>query len=137
MDLDGADWHKEGDLTPPAPPGGGLPLGRKLPSSKASGQPRLSVALSTAGKDSERMTITNHGPGDVYDLDFELADNREGTREWREVGFPVPKLPEGKSVAAARYLTFDSSTPAYFTVIVTGRTADGEEVRQEEFVSGR
>lgn len=32
VDLDGADWHQEGDLTPPSPPGGGLPLGRKLPS---------------------------------------------------------------------------------------------------------
>ena len=125
VDLDGADWHQEGDLTPPAPPGGGLPLGRKLPSSQASGRPRLSVALSTAGKNTERMTITNHGPGEVYDLEFELADDREGTREWREAGFPVPKLPAVKSVTAARYFTLDSSTPAYFTVILTGRTADG------------
>jgi len=27
----GSDWHHAGDLTPPVPPGGGLPLGRKLP----------------------------------------------------------------------------------------------------------
>jgi hypothetical protein len=32
--LTGTDWHDAGDLTPPAPPGGGLPLGRKLPSSR-------------------------------------------------------------------------------------------------------
>lgn len=83
------------------------------------------------------MTITNHGPGDVYDLDFELPDDREGTREWREEGFPVPRLPSGKSVNAARYVTLASGTPAYSTVILTGRTADGVEIRQEEFVSGR
>lgn len=135
--LDGTDWHQEGELTPPVSPGGGLPLGRKLPSSQTSGQPRLSVTLSSVSKSTERMTITNHGPGDVYDLDFELLDDREGTREWREEGFPVPKLPPGKSVSAARYLTFGSGSPAYFTVILTGKTADGVEVRQEEFVSGR
>ncbi|MCH1868000.1 TIR domain-containing protein [Nocardioides sp. CFH 31398] len=135
--LDGTDWHEDGDLTPPAPPGGGLPLGRKLPSSQATGQPRLAVTLNRSGKTAERMTITNHGPGDVYNLDFELPDDREGTREWREEGFPVPKLPSGKSVTAARILMFGSHVPAYFTVLLTGKTADGTEVRQEEFVSGR
>lgn len=135
--LDGTDWHSDGDLTPPPQPGGGLPMGRKLPSSQTSGQPRMSISLSKAGKSSERMTITNHGPGDVYELDFELPDDREGTREWREEGFPVPKLPPGKSVSAARFMSFASSTPAYFTVMLRGRTADGVEIAQEEFVSGR
>lgn len=137
VNLDGTDWHQDGDLTPPAAPGGGLPLGRKLPSSQASGRPRLEVTLSRTSKNNERMTITNHGPGDVYDLDFSLPDDREGTREWREEGFPVPKLPPGKSVSAARFLTLASGSPAYFTVLVTGKTADGVEIRQEEFVSGR
>ncbi len=137
VNLDGTDWHHEGDLTPPAQPGGGLPLGRKLPSAQASGQPRVSVTLSKSGKSMQRMTITNHGPGDVYDLDFELAEDREATREWREEGFPVPKLPPGKSVSAARFLTLGSGNPPYFTVVLTGRTADGVDVNQEEFVNGR
>lgn len=135
--TEGTDWHEEGDLTPPAPPGGGLPLGRKLPSSQTSGQPRLRVTLSSGGKNNQRMTITNHGPGDVYDLDFEVADDRSATREWREEGFPVPKLPAGKSVSAARFMRLASTDPAYFNVILTGKTADGLEIRQEEFVSGR
>lgn len=137
VDLDGTDWHQEGDLTPPSPPGGGLPLGRKLPSSLAAGQPRLEVTLSKTSKSNERMTITNHGPGDVYELDFSLPNDREGTREWREEGFPVPKLPSGKSVSAARIMRLASGSPAYFTVLLTGKTADGVEIRQEEFVSGR
>ena len=137
VNLEGTDWHVEGDLTPPAPPGGGLPLGRKLPSSQATGLPRLEVSLRMTSKSNELMTITNHGPGDVYELDFSLPDDREATREWREEGFPVPKLPPGKSVTAARFLRLSSRSPAYFTVLLTGKTADGVEVRQEEFVSGQ
>lgn len=137
VSTDGTDWHTEGDFTPPAPPGGGLPLGRKLPSSQTSGQPRLEVSLARTAKNNQRMTITNHGPGDIYELDFELPDDRTATREWREEGFPVPKLPPGKSVHAARFLTLASSDPAYFTVVLTGKTADGVDIRQEEFVSGR
>lgn len=137
VNTDRTDWHAEGDLTPPAPPGGGLPLGRKLPSSQTLGQPRLEVTLSRGSKNSQRMTITNHGPGEVYELDFELPDDGTATREWREEGFPVPKLPPGKSVHAARYLFLGSTDPAYFTVVLTGKTADGVEIRQEEFVSGR
>jgi predicted nucleotide-binding protein len=137
VNLEGTDWHQEGDLTPPATPGGGLPLGRKLPSSRASGEPRLEITLRKTSKSNELMTITNHGPGEVYDLDFSLPDDREGTSEWREEGFPVPKLPPGKSVNAARYLRLASRSPAYFTVLLTGKTADGVEIRQEEFVSGQ
>lgn len=135
--IEGTDWHEEGDLTPPAQPGSGLPLGRKLPSSQTSGQPQLRVTLAAGSKSMQRMTITNHGPGDVYDLDFEMPEDRGATREWREEGFPVPKLPEGKWVNAARYMTLASTNPSYFNVLLTGRTADGIEIRQEEFVSGR
>ena len=135
--TDGTDWHHEGDLTPPPAPGEGLPLGRKLPSSQTDGQPRLRAELSSSGKNSQRMTITNHGPGDVYGLDFEIPDDHTAGREWREDGFPVPRLPAGKSVSAARMLRLSSSSPAYFTVIITGKTADGVEIRQEEFVNGR
>lgn len=136
VNLDGTDWHEEGDLTPPASPGGGLPLGRKLPSSQASGQPRMEVVMRRGGKNSQELVITNHGPGDVYELDFSLPDDA-ASREWREEGFPVPKLPPGKSVKASRLLMMGSSNPAYFNVALTGRTADGVEIRQEEFVSGR
>lgn len=137
VNLDGTDWQSEGDLTPPPLPGHGLPLGRKLPSSQASGQPRLEVTLRKYGNSREQMTITNYGPGDVYDLDFSLLDDREGTREWREEGFPVPKLPAGKSVSAARYITLASNSRPYFTVLLSGRTIDGTEIETEEFVNAR
>ncbi|MDE9363986.1 nucleotide-binding protein [Luteipulveratus sp. YIM 133132] len=137
VNLDGSDWHQEGDLTPPAAPGGGLPLGRKLPSSAASGQPRLEATVRSSGKNMQELVITNHGPGDAHGLDFQIQEDDAATREWREEGFPVPKLPQGKSVKAARMLTLGSSSPPYFTVLLTATTADGVDLQQEEFVSGR
>lgn len=137
VNLDGTDWHDAGDLTPPASPGGGLPLGRKLPSSQTSGAPRIGVTLSRASKSRERLTITNHGPGDVYNLDYALTDDPDGASGWERAGFPVPKLPAGKSVTADRYVFFGTSNPPYFTVNLTGKTSDGVEVKQEEFVNGR
>jgi len=134
--LTGTDWHEAGDLTPPAAPGGGLPLGRKLPSSQASGLPRLEARIRSSGSGKmEELVITNHGPGDVYDLDYEAPEST-GMMVHRDDGFPVPKLPPSKSVRAWRSQTFSHGNEPYFTVILTGRTADGTEIKQEEFVSG-
>lgn len=134
--LTGTDWHTAGDLTPPAPPGGGLPLGRKLPSSQASGLPRLEARLRSDGSGRmDEVVITNHGPGDVYDLNVEAPDD-PGLMTRSESGFPVPKLPPGKSVRAFRSQTLAHGHEPYFTVTLTGRTADGTELKQEEFVSG-
>jgi hypothetical protein len=93
VDLSGIDWHEAGDLTPPSPPGGGLPLGRKLPSAKVASQPRLDAKyISHGSKHLGTIEVTNYGPGDVYELDIEsdeqLVANHEGE-------FPVPKLPDG------------------------------------------
>lgn len=135
--LTGTDWHTAGDLTPPAPPGGGLPLGRKLPSSQASGLPRLEARFRSTGSGRmDEVVITNRGPGDVYELNIEGPPN-SGLIVGREDGFPVPKLPPGKSVRALRsQATMGSAHEPYFTVTLTGRTADGTEIKQEEFVSG-
>lgn len=80
------------------------------------------------------VVITNHGPGDVYDLDVEAEEKAELiTRNQGE--FPVPKLPAGKSVRvlSARSLGGSSS---YFNVVLTGKTVDGVPIRVEEFVDG-
>lgn len=135
VNLTGTDWHTAGDLTPPAPPGGGLPLGRKAPSTQASGHPRLEARLvSNGGNRLDEVVVVNHGPGDVYELDIE-AEEREGLITRSEDGFPVPRLPAGKSVRAMRTRNRGDGT-SYFTVVLTGKTADGTQIRQEEFVSG-
>jgi len=133
--LSGIDWHTAGDLTPPAPPGGGLPLGRKVPSSQASGLPCLEARLVRHGGPTlDEVQITNHGPGDVYDLDVSAEDS-EGLITRQPAGLPVPRLPAGKSVNALRIKSLGHGHADYFTVTITAKTVDGTPIELEEFVS--
>jgi hypothetical protein len=135
--LTGTDWHDAGDLTPPVPPGGGLPLGRKLPSSKATGLPRLEARLIDNGPGKiDAVQITNHGPGEVYDLDVLAGKDAGLMRESDE--FPIPRLPSGKSirVRCRRIESLGSRPSSHFYVTITGKTSDGTPINVEEFVSG-
>ncbi|MFQ1004375.1 TIR domain-containing protein [Modestobacter sp. SSW1-42] len=134
VDLSGRDWHEAGDLTPPAPPGGGLPLGRKLPSTQTSGIPRLDARYHDGPKSSGYVEIINHGPGDVYDLDFSTKED-EGLRIDRNGDFPLPKLPAGKSIRVMRTLSLGFGGNSYFNVRVTCKTIDGTQIDEELFVS--
>jgi predicted nucleotide-binding protein len=134
VDLTGRDWHTAGNLTPPPPPGGGLPLGRRLPATKASGRPRIDARYIDKGSGRlGEVEITNHGPGDVFDLNVE-AEQKEGLLT-RDMGLPVPKLPQGKSVRVMRAQSLQSGGGSYFMITVSGKTAEGEEISEEIFVS--
>lgn len=137
VNLEGTDWHEAGDLTPPSPPGDGLPLGRKLPSSRASGLPRLTARLHERGGNKlSDVIVTNHGPGSVYDLVAESTGDDDLVRDSHEP--PVPQLPAGKSVKVLQRMppSFSQVKRSYFTIKLTGRTADGTTIDQDEFVSG-
>ncbi|MGD8202422.1 TIR domain-containing protein [Ornithinimicrobium sp. W1679] len=135
VNTTGTDWHTAGDLTPPPPPGGGLPMGRKAPSSQASGQPRLEARLVRhGGTTMDEVVVTNHGPGDVLNLDI-AAQEREGLVTRQGAGFPVPRLPAGKSVKAMRTKGLGHGHSSYFTVTLTATTVDGTPIELEEFVS--
>ncbi|MEO3972400.1 nucleotide-binding protein [Streptomyces sp. CAU 1734] len=132
------DWHDAGDLTPPAPPGGGLPMGRKQPSSQTSGMPRLNTRYIDHGRGKiGEVEITNHGPGDVYDLEVD-ADAEVGLVTRNADEFPVPKLPAGKSVRVGRVSSdsMASRSNSYFHITITAKTADGTPIALNEFVSG-
>lgn len=135
--LDGTDWHEAGDLTPPSPPGGGLPLGRKLPSSQSSGLPRLAARLhERGGNKMSDVIVTNNGPGTVYDLTAESTVDDDLLQPSDEL--PVPQLPAGKSVRVMQRMpgSFSQVTRSYFTIRLSGHTADGVAIDQDEFVSG-
>jgi len=133
----GTAWHEAGDLRPPAAAGDGLPLGKKLPSSQASGLPRLEARYIDRGsrKLGDVVVVTNYGPGDVYELDVATDDEQRIHRDATEL--PVPRLPQGKSVTVLRVspATLGGLSHSYFTVNITGRTADGTPINVPEFVS--
>lgn len=135
--LDGTSWHDAGDLTPPAPPGAGLPMGRKLPSTQILGHPRLTAEhIDQGSKKLGIIKITNNGPGDAYEVSVESDLN---LHSYSESDWPVPKLPMGKSVSlmvnSLRTLG-GRDAPSYATLILSAKTADGVEFSVEEFVAG-
>lgn len=135
VNLSGRDWHDAGDLTSPASPGGGLPLGRKLPSSRASGIPRLDAKyIDHGGNRLGEVEVINHGPGDVYELDV-TAEEKEGLVTRGQNEFPVPRLPAGKTVRVMRTMSLASGNGSYFNITVTGKTVDGTPIEQVIFVS--
>lgn len=129
VNISGDDWHEAGDLTPPAE--GALPLGRRLPSTKARAIPQLDARLLSASGGSGHVHITNHGPGEVYDLNVH-ADSSTDLMV-HAAGLPVAKLPVGKSIKLIRATHMGSKS--YFTFKVTGKTVDGTDFEQELFVS--
>lgn len=138
VNMDGTDWHTSGDFTPPAAPGGGLPMGKKLPSSKASGLPQLSARYTPGGRNKmSPVTVTNHGPGDVYELDVHPSGEEEAGLFREDSDLPIPCLPAGKSVKALDRmpLGLGFARKSYFNIVITGKTADGTPIEQTEFVS--
>ncbi|MGI9084878.1 MAG: TIR domain-containing protein [Aeromicrobium sp.] len=133
----GTSWHDAGDLTPPAPPGGGLPMGRKLPSTHTLGHPRLSAQyIDQGGNKLGVIKVTNNGPGDAYEVKI---DSDRSLHPYSEGDWPVPMLPAGKSVSVminnVRRLSGRESA-SYATVTLTAKTADGVDFTVEDFVSG-
>ncbi|MET3963098.1 hypothetical protein ABIE44_003032 [Marmoricola sp. OAE513] len=137
--LVGTDWHKAGDLTPPAPPGGGLPLGRKLPSSTASGLPRFSARyIDNGSRRLGELQVTNLGPGDAFQVDLETDGEFSLVSRGGSNDFPVPRLPQGKSVTVLvdSTRTLGDTRKSYFNLTIKAATADGVAFDVDEFVSG-
>lgn len=132
VNLAGEDWLTAGDFTPPPPAGGGLPLGKRLP---RSGNPR-GVRLDARFHDRSnggRLEIINHGSEPIYDLDLEFPEGLQGFHIV-DPGFPVPKLPAGKSLTLICSLTMPRNF-SYFTLVITGHTAGGDPVSEEAFIN--
>lgn len=133
----GTSWHEAGDLTPPSPPGGGLPMGRKLPSGQTLGHPRLSAQFTDQGGNKLGVIkVTNNGPGDAYEVNIE---SDLGLHPYSDGDWPVPKLPAGRSVSVMTTSTRrlgGSSRASYATITLTAKTVDGVSFAVEEFVSG-
>jgi hypothetical protein len=132
VSLAGEDWLTAGDFTAPPPPGGGLPLGKRIPGSGNLRGVRLDARFHERSSGG-RLEILNRGSEDIYDLDVEMPQDIQGVHIFGN-DLPVRRLPAGKSLMLACSLTLPRSSD-YFDVVITGRTAGGDAVREEAFVS--
>lgn len=134
-DTSGEDWLRPGAFTVPAPPGGGLPLGKKEPPVQRK-RIRLDLRFHHR-KNGGRLEIINTGAEDIFDLDLKLPPEAVGFELMDRRELPLRRLPSGKS---AMILAFRSHSTGevgrdHFDVRVTGRTADGQGVSEDVFLS--
>jgi hypothetical protein len=131
VDLTGDDWFTAGDFSAPPPPGGGLPLGKRVPSSSTVSGVRMDAKFNYR-RNGSQLVIINNGPEAIHDLDIELPDNLQGFH-LVDPGFPIAKLPAGKTITILCSLTMPRNF-THFNLTITGRTAAGEPVHQEVFI---
>ena len=133
VNTSGDDWLQAGDLTPPAPPGAGLPLGKRVPRTAGATRVRIDLRFHRGSKGGGRLEIINRGTEDIFDLDLELPPEAGNFRVMTEE-LPLARLPAGKSASllASRPL---GPGKDHFDVHVTGRTADGTAVSEYIFLS--
>lgn len=132
VDMTGDDWLTAGHLEPPPPPGGGLPLGKRVPTTTARSKIKLDVRYHNR-PNSGRLEIINTGTEVVYDVDLEFPPDVQHLHLITG-DLPLAKLPPGKS---AKLIAVKTMGPGrdHFEVRVRGRTADGEPVSEDVFLS--
>ena len=133
VDLSGEDWLSEGDLTPPAPAGGGYALGKRVPSSVFASRTRFDLHYYDRGKGDGRLQIINRGTEDVFDLNLALPAEA-GSFHLLDGDLPLPKLPAGKSASLIALRTMGPGRD-HFEIRVTARTPDGNAIEEDVFVS--
>jgi len=133
IDMKGDDWLKAGDLTPPLPPGSGLPLGKKIPPITGKSRNHFDVRYHDRGHGSGRLQITNRSTETLFDVNVILPPEA-GTFGILDGELPLEKLPAGKS---ASLITARSLRPGkhHFEVQVSGNTADGTKIEEDVFIS--
>ena len=132
VDMTGSNWLTAGDFTPPHPPGGGYPLGKRVPSEPARSHVKVDVRYHHRSNGG-RLEIINLGTETIHDLGVEIPPE---IANFHLVGneLPLPKLPPGKSAQLLAVRTLGRGAN-HFEVRVTGRTLDGEAIAEDIFVS--
>ena len=131
VDLSGSDWLTAGELTPPDPPGGGHPLGRRFPA-QPSGSIRIDASYVSTGRGG-KLRITNYSPFPIHDLSFEVPDEAGPSFHVMTNSLPVNRLPPGKSVSVSVSRTMAPGSDS-FEIKITGRTPDGDPVEERAFI---
>jgi predicted nucleotide-binding protein len=129
VDTSGSDWYSAGDFTAPKGPSGPTPTGRRIAStSPAKPKNRLDARYLHRTSGSDRITVQNVGPEDVFDLTSPNVKDFHG----RIDGFPVRRLPVGKSATLIAIAAM--GVPDTWDLVVTGKTESGEEFTEPLFL---
>ncbi|MCF6390892.1 nucleotide-binding protein [Mycobacterium sp. MBM] len=128
VNTSGNDWYRAGDFTPPKASSGPLPTGRRLPSSTKPRKNHLDARVLHRSSGSDRLQLINVGTDDVYELRSPNADQLQGRLD----GFPIQRLPAGKSINLNLIQVW--GTQNTFDLTVEGRTEDGETFSESLFL---
>lgn len=124
VDLSGDRWLEVGNFDPPPKPGGGLPLGRKVPTTEKRGASVDASWYPQGGSKLDLLKITNHGTMPILDIRVEVPDDLD-IKLWTED--PPEVLPVGKTYTVRAYI---GRAPDQFELPVSGRLESGESFRQ-------
>lgn len=139
VDLVGSDWHTAGDFTPPAHPGGGKALGRRVPS--AVGQRPIDFALrytDRGGTRLSKLTVINRGTDSATNVTLAVPEN--AALGFSHSDLPIAKIPGGgKSVTIdvdnhGAYLGGRQEYKFAFDVTVSATDEHGEPNTQDVFL---
>lgn len=133
VDMTGSDWLSAGDLSPPAEPGGGYALGKRVPAKEQVKAVRLDARYHSRSRGG-RLEIINRGTRPVHNVDIDVPEEAGPSFSVMTHDLPIDVLPPGKSVFL---VTSRSMGPGrdHFVITITGQTDDGMDVSEEAFVS--
>jgi len=136
VDRSGSDWLRAGDFTAPERPGGGLPLGRRVPPSAPRPASVDGRWFAESGPKFDQLRVTNTGSAPILKAAVEVPKSLEREIQLHQDA-PVMKLPPSKSFTVRAWTsnkTMGGGAPDQFELTVTGRLEDGTLFSQDIFV---
>ena len=138
VDVIGSDWHTAGDFAPPAQPGGGRALGRRVPSNSARKVVDFDAKFHERGGNRiDKLQVINHGTETAYEVTLSVPEDAALDLHKAD---PIDKIPgHGKSVTVdamnrGRFMGRAQECKAAFDLTITARTEGGEAIHQEIFI---
>ena len=132
IDMAGNDWLRSGEFAVPPPPGGGLPLGKRVPRSSA-GTTGQHVDLRYHDRhQSGRLEILNLGSEAIRNVNIEFPPDINNFRLLLD-DLPIEEIPPGKSVKLIAMRTLGRGK-SHFYVRVTYENVDRDPFEDQVFL---
>jgi predicted nucleotide-binding protein len=140
VNVTGTDWHMAGDFTAPPPPGQGLTLGRRVPSTRSAHLLNFDASYHDSGSSSRagRLQIINRGTETAYNVKVDIPEDAALTIRDQNQG-NIEKIPGGGKAVSLMVFNANRSFGGptlrnSFDLTITARTESGQEFSQEVFL---